>query len=71
MSRTLVYYETELGKCPAMEFIDSLPCKERKKVFWVLRLIERLDLVPVEYFKKLSNTEEDLGSPSSDRRQCA
>lgn len=58
VSRAIEYYQTSDGECPAMDFIDSLSPKERKKVFWVLRLIERLDMVPAEYFKKLTDSQE-------------
>jgi phage-related protein len=58
MSRTVDYYTTADGHCPAKEFIDSLLPKERRKVFWVLQLLERLDRVPVEYFKKLVDSRE-------------
>jgi len=30
----------------------------QKKVAWVLQLIEELDVIPVQYFKKLVNTDE-------------
>jgi phage-related protein len=58
MSRIVKYYETGNGKCPAKEFINSLAKAERKKVFWTLRLLERMEIVPVEYFKKLVGSEE-------------
>ncbi len=32
--------------------------KQAQKVAWVLRLIEELDTVPVQYFKKLSGTDD-------------
>ncbi len=34
-------------------FPASLPQLEQRKVFWVPKLIEDLELVPAEYFKKL------------------
>ena len=57
MSRTLVYYRTETGACPVEDFIGTLTEKERAKVYWVLGLIEDLDLIPAEYFKKLQGTD--------------
>lgn len=58
MSRTIVFYRTSDGRCPMQEFLDSLPGKTARKVAWVLRLVEDLDIVPALYFKKLVGTEE-------------
>jgi phage-related protein len=58
MRRSLVFYRTEKGRCPLDEFLDSLPSKVAQKVAWVLRLVQELDIVPTQYFKKLSDTEE-------------
>lgn len=38
-------------------FLDSLTGKPAQKILWVLRLIEELDRVSSQYFKKLVNTE--------------
>lgn len=57
MSRTLVYYQTEAGGCPVEDFLGTLTEKEKAKVYWVLGLIEELDRVPAEYFKKLEGTD--------------
>ena len=56
--RTIQFYRTLLGKCPAEEFLDSLPDKHAQKVVWVMRLVERLDRVPEQYLKKLIGTED-------------
>lgn len=32
--------------------------QQARKVAWVLRLIERLDVVPIQYFKKLTGTDD-------------
>jgi phage-related protein len=53
-----VFYRTADGKCPVLEFLDSLPGKVAQKIAWVLRLLEDLDIVPSSYFKKLIGTEE-------------
>ena len=58
MRRSLVFYRTERGKCAVTEFLDSLPPKVAQKVTWVLKLIQELDIVPSQYFKKLSDTDE-------------
>jgi phage-related protein len=56
--RTVNFYRTESGSSPVEEFLDSLSGKQAQKVFWVLRLIEELERVPVEYLKKLVNTDD-------------
>lgn len=48
----------ESGRCPVEEFLDSLNSKQAQKVAWVLQLVEELDVVPVQYFKKLVGSEE-------------
>jgi phage-related protein len=58
MVRTIDFYRTESGKCPVEEFLDSLRPREAQKVVWVLKLIQELDRVPSQYFKKLTGTEE-------------
>lgn len=58
MSKLVQYYRTASGNCPVEVFLQSLNCKEQEKVYWVLGLLEDLECVPAEYFKKLSNTEE-------------
>jgi len=54
MGRSLVFYKTEKGQCPVAEFLDSLPSKVAQKVAWVLKLLQELDMVPGQYFKKLT-----------------
>jgi len=51
MSRTIIFYRTEDGRCPLEEFLDSLQPKEAQKVLWVLRIIEEFKMVPTHYFK--------------------
>lgn len=58
MRRSLIFYRIEKGQCPVAEFLDSLPSKVAQKVIWVLRLFRELDIVPRQYFKKLSDTDE-------------
>ena len=38
--------------------MDSLQDKHAQKVTWVLRLVERMDHVPQQYFKKLVGTDD-------------
>lgn len=48
----------ESGRCPVEEFLDKLESKQAQKVAWVLRLIEELDRVPAQYFKKLVGSDD-------------
>jgi phage-related protein len=56
--RTIRFYRTRSGRCPVEEFLDALTSKQAQKVAWVLQLIEELEVVPSQYFKKLVNTDE-------------
>lgn len=56
--RTIEFYETSSGRSPVEEFLDSLSDPQARKVAWVLRLVERLDAVPLQYFKKLTGTHD-------------
>ena len=56
--RKIRFYETASGQKPIEEFLDQLFSKQAQKVTWVLNLIEELDRVPSNYFKKLVNTDE-------------
>jgi phage-related protein len=58
MARTVEFYRTENGKCPAEEVIGSLKGKDAQKVLWVFRLVGNLDRVPFQYFKKLVGAED-------------
>ncbi|MFA6448700.1 MAG: type II toxin-antitoxin system RelE/ParE family toxin [bacterium] len=57
MRRTVVFYRKADGKCPVRDFLDTLPSQAARKVTWVLRLVEDLDVVPAAFFKKLEGTE--------------
>ena len=52
--RTVNFYRLPNGKSPVEEFLDSLTGKQAQKVLWVLQLIEELDGIPRQYFKKLA-----------------
>jgi len=56
--RTIQFYRASRGTCPVEEFLDSLSDRNGQKVAWVLRLIERLEIVPQQYLKKLVGTED-------------
>ncbi len=56
--KVIYFYRTESGACPVEEFLESLQSKQAQKVAWVLQLIEEFDVVPVQYFKILVNTDD-------------
>jgi phage-related protein len=56
--RTINFYRQPNGKSPIEEFLDSLTGKQAQKVLWVLQLIEELEIVPRQYFKKLIDSED-------------
>jgi phage-related protein len=56
--RTVIFYRTPNGQSPIESFLDSLTGKQAQKVLWVLQLIEELESVPSQYFKKLVGSNE-------------
>ncbi len=56
--RTIEFYRTSSGDCPVDDFLDSLSDRVAQKVAWVLRLVERLEIVPPQCFKKLVGTDD-------------
>ena len=58
MERSVVFYRTEKGRCPVAEFLDSMPSKVAQKATWMLKLLQELEPVPRQYFKKLSASDE-------------
>jgi|LWDU01.1.fsa_nt_gi phage-related protein len=52
------FYKKQNKRSPVEEFLDSLNAKQAKKVTWVLQLIEELDKIHRQYFKKLVNTDD-------------
>lgn len=56
--RKVTFYTTESGACPVRNFLESLSGRQTSKVTWVLQLVEELDIVPKQYFKKLVNTDD-------------
>ena len=58
-SKVLIkFYKKQNKRNPVEEFLDSLNAKQAKKVTWVLQLVEELDKIPRQYFKKLVNTDD-------------
>ncbi len=58
MKKEVLFYRGISGSNPIEDFLDALAAKQAKKVTWVLKLIEDLDPVPGEYFKKLSGSDD-------------
>jgi len=58
MGKIVRFYQTEDGKSPVKDFLDSLPGKVAQKVLWVLMLVEELDALPTTYFKKLVDSRD-------------
>ena len=56
--REIIFYKTVNKRIPIEEFLDTLSDKQVEKVLWVLRLIKQLDRIPIDYFKKLENTND-------------
>ena len=56
--RKIIFYRFETGKSPVEMFFDSLTNKQFEKIAFVLDLIEQIDIVPRQYFKKLAGTYE-------------
>ena len=58
MGKNVRFYQTEDGKTPVKDFLDSLPGKVAQKVLWVLMVAEELDVLHATYFKKLVGTDD-------------
>ncbi len=56
--RKIVFYRLKNNECPVENFLESLSNKQVEKVFFVLELIETIDVVPRKFFKKLEATDD-------------
>ncbi len=56
--REVNFYQSESGRFPVKEFLDSLTGKQVKKITWVLELFEETSIVPKQYFKKLIGADD-------------
>lgn len=56
--RIVIFYRLPNGQSPIESFLDSLTGKQAQKVLWVLQLIEELEQLPRQYFKKLVDSDE-------------
>lgn len=52
-----MFYRTASEKSPIENFLDTLSSKQAQKVTWVLKLVEDLDVVPLQDFKKMESTD--------------
>lgn len=55
--RTVSFYRLPDDISPVEEFLDPLTGKQAQKVLWVLQLVEDLEVIPRQYFKKLTDSE--------------
>jgi phage-related protein len=55
--RTIHFYRLRNDQSPVEKFLDSLTGKQAQKILWVLQLIEEMESVPRQYFKKLADGE--------------
>ena len=51
--RKIDFFRTGAGDCPVENFLDGLSGKQTQKVVWVMQLVEDLEKVPKQYFKKI------------------
>ena len=58
MVREVTFYETETGRSPVEEFLDTLSTKQALKSAWVIKLVEDMEVVPAQYFQKMSSTDD-------------
>lgn len=56
--REVNFYKTDSGDCPVENFLNTLTSKQAQKLTWVLKLIEELETIPSQYFKKLVNADD-------------
>lgn len=55
--REIEFYRSGSGRCPVQEFLDGLPTKQARKVWSVLDTVGSLDVVPMQFLKKLAGTD--------------
>jgi phage-related protein len=57
--REIEFYETESGRSPVLDFIESATRRdERAKIMCVFENVERMQVVPVSFLKKLKGREK-------------
>jgi phage-related protein len=55
--REIEFYRTASGRCPVQEFLEGLRDDAADKIGKVLDAVRHMDLVPLQYLKKLSGTD--------------
>jgi phage-related protein len=58
MVREVIFYETDTGRSPVEEFLDTLSTKQALKAAWVINLVEDMEIVPAQYFQKMPGTDD-------------
>lgn len=56
--KDIVFYKTQVGRCPVEDFLDLLDSKNAQKLAWVMQLVEEIPYPPPQYLKKLINTQD-------------
>lgn len=56
--RKIIFYRTEIDRCPVEEYLDSLSEKQAEKVFFVLDIVEKFKIVPSKFLKKLEAADD-------------
>lgn len=56
--REVLFFKRGDGTSPVEEFIEALTDKQARKVVWVLGLIEDMETIPSQYWKKLKHTDD-------------
>jgi phage-related protein len=55
--RIVDFYRFPNGNSPVEAFLNAQTGKQAQKVLWVLQLIEELEAIPRQYFRKLVDSE--------------
>lgn len=56
--RKIIFYRTEIDRCPVEEYLDSLSDKQAEKVFFVLDIVEKFEIIPSKFLKKLEAADD-------------
>jgi phage-related protein len=54
--REIEFYVTAFGRCPVLEFLETLPPRAADKVATVMDAVREMEVVPAQYLKKLAGT---------------
>ncbi|CAK8719457.1 Type II toxin-antitoxin system RelE/ParE family toxin [Candidatus Electrothrix laxa] len=55
--RQIIFFRNHSDKSPVKDFLNTLTPQQKKKVIFVLSLIEELPVVPKEFFKKMKGAD--------------